>query len=180
MNFFETVEKRHSYRGAFTDQPISREDLRKIVAAGLAAPSGKNMQTTCFVIVDDPEILARIAAISGASLALQTARAVIACVVDRQPEKVYEGMSFEVEDCAAAVQNMLLALTALGYASVWVDGWLRVGGRADELGAILDVPDGKVTRIVLPIGVAADVVQGSPKKPFEERAWFNGYGQTTA
>ncbi|MHC4951653.1 MAG: nitroreductase family protein, partial [Planctomycetota bacterium] len=54
MDLFEAIKKRHCYRGGFTDAAVSREDLTKIVQAGLEAPSGKNCQTTRFVIVDDP------------------------------------------------------------------------------------------------------------------------------
>src|SRR3989339_278486 len=129
MEFFETIEKRHSYRGPFTNEPAKKEDLRKIVAAGLAAPSGCNAQTTRFVIVDDPELLAKICGMHATSAAMQQAKALIVCIVDKEPPAVYEKLSFAVEDCAAAVENMLLAITALGYASVWIDGWLRVDGR---------------------------------------------------
>ena len=55
MDVFEAIAKRHSYRGPFKDQPISREDLRRIVQAGIQAPSGGNRQTTTFVIADDPQ-----------------------------------------------------------------------------------------------------------------------------
>lgn len=54
MDLFEAVARRHSYRGPYTDQPVPREDLRKIVQAGIQAPSGRNEQTTSFVIIDDP------------------------------------------------------------------------------------------------------------------------------
>ncbi|RMG04478.1 MAG: nitroreductase, partial [Planctomycetota bacterium] len=57
MDVFEAIRRRHSYRGPFTDAPVPREDLRKIVEAGIRAPSGKNEQTTSFVIVDDPALL---------------------------------------------------------------------------------------------------------------------------
>ena len=50
----------------------------------------------------------------------------IVCVTDPQP--VYHTMSFPAEDCAAAVENMLLAIAALGYATVWIDGALRAEG----------------------------------------------------
>ena len=53
--------KRHSYRGPFRDEPVPREHLRRIVEAGLLAPSGENAQTTTFVIVDDPAIVRAIA-----------------------------------------------------------------------------------------------------------------------
>ena len=107
--------------------------------------------------------------------AMQQGKAYIACVLDKEPKPVYEGLSFAVEDCAAAVENMLLAITALGYASVWVDGWLRKEGRAADIAKMLSVPDTKTIRIILPIGVPAEQRQQPDKKPLEERAFFNKY-----
>lgn len=176
MEVFEAIARRHSYRGPFKDQPVSRDDLRRIVEAGLQAPSGRNAQTTTFVIVDDPDPRHRIGAMHERNLAMQHAKAFIACVVDLEPEAVYEGHSFQVEDCAAAVENMLLAVTALGYATVWIDGWLRVQGHAEQIGRLLALPKGKVVRVLLPIGVPAESGPRKEKKPFAERAWFNGYG----
>jgi len=175
MDFFEAVKKRHSYRGGFTDKEVLREDLQKIVQAGLDAPSGCNAQTTRFVIIDDPKLLDRIRDMHPGNKAMQQAKAFIACIVDKQPPGVYEELSFQVEDCAAAVQNMLLAVTALGYASVWVDGWLRREGRAELLGKLLGVPDDKIVRVILPVGVPEKDVIGPEKMGFEERAWYNSY-----
>ncbi len=177
MDLFETITKRHSYRAGFKATPIARPDLRKLVQAGLDAPSGKNGQTTSFVIVDDPALIARIAPMHTASKAFQQARAYIACVIDKTPEAIYEGMSFQVEDCAAAVENMLLAITALGYASVWIDGWLRVDNRNTKIGDLLGVPKDKIVRILLPIGIPSEAYPSPAKKPFAQRAWFNSYGR---
>ena len=175
MDFFEAVKKRHSYRGAFKDAPVAREDLRKILDAGLVAPSGKNAQTTRFVIVDEPELIEQIAQMNPANKAMQQAKAFIVCIIDKNPEAIYEGYAFQVEDCAAAVENMLLAITAMGYASVWIDGWLRVDGRNEAVGDLLGVPDDKIVRILLPIGVSAKEHHQPPKMQFEDRAWFNKY-----
>ena len=178
MELFEAIEKRHSYRGAFKDESVSRKDLEAIVEAGLKAPTGCNAQPTTFVIVDDEAILQKIQAMHPKNKALQQCRAMIACVVNIDPEPVYESMSFEVEDCAAAVENMLLAVTGLGFATVWIDGWLRVEGRAETIGDLLDVPKNKLIRVVLPIGIPSEEYRRPKKKPFGERAWFNSYGQT--
>lgn len=175
MDLFEAIKKRHSYRGGYNDMVVRREDLLKIVQAGLDAPSGKNCQTTRFVIVDDPKLLEQIRAMHPANKAFQQAKVMIACIIDKNPEAVYEGLAFQVEDCAAAVENMLLAATALGYASVWVDGWLRREGRNEAIGKLLGVPDEKIVRILLPIGVPEKEVRGPEKMPFAERAWFNQY-----
>jgi len=169
MDIFEAIAKRHSYRDAYLDKPVPREDLRKIVQAGIQAPSGCNAQSTTFVIIDDKAVMAKVREVISVS-----SPALIVCVVD--PEPVYKGTSFEKEDCSAAVENMLLAITALGYASVWLDGVLRAEGRGEKLGQLLNVPAGKHVQIVLPVGVPREKRQQKEKKSFGERAWFNAYG----
>lgn len=175
MELFEVIAQRHSYRGSFENKKVSRDDLIQIVSAGLNAPSGKNAQTTRFVIVDESDIINRIQEIPSQNRAIAEARAYIVCIINTEPEGVYEGYNFELEDCAAAVQNMLLAITALGYASVWVDGWLRIQGRAEIIKEILGLPDNKKIQILLPIGVPVEKWQPKEKMPFEKRVSFNKY-----
>ena len=170
MDLFDAIAKRHSYREGFTDAPVPRADLKKIVQAGIQAPSGKNEQTTSFVIVDDPQLLAQIAAIVDRPIC-RTAKAFIVCVVDPRP--VFHEFSFAAEDCSAAVENMLLAITALGYASVWLDGVLKYNNVAARIGQLLGVPEGRTVRILLPVGVPAQPGKQKEKLPFDQRAWFN-------
>jgi nitroreductase len=175
MDLFEAIAKRQSYRAGFKDTLVSKDDLKKIVDAGLKAPSGKNEQTTSFVIIDDQKILADIRKLHEGNKAMQQCQALIACIIDKKPEAIYEGHSFQVEDCAAAVENMLLAITAMGCATVWIDGWLRVDARHARIGEMLALPEDKIVRVVLPIGIASEDYKQPAKKPFEQRAWFNKY-----
>jgi nitroreductase len=176
MEFFTVLKKRQSYRGGFQSIPLSRQDLEKIVQAGLDAPSGKNAQTTEFVIVDEPALVRQIGSLHLNNKAVQQASAFVACICDKDPEAVYEGLSFQVEDCAAAVENMLLSITAMGYSSVWVDGWLRGEGRAEKIGQWLGLPEHKIIRVLLPVGIPTETYKQPDKKAFAVRAWFNRYG----
>jgi len=173
MDVFEAIAKRYSYRGPFIEARIPREDLRKIVQAGIQAPSGKNEQVTSFVIVDDPDLIRQIAQIV-AKPVCETAQAFIVCVADSRP--VFENIAFDAEDCAAAVENMLLAITAMGYAAVWLDGVLRFNNVAQRIGDLLGVPQDRKIRVLLPLGVAAQPGVQKEKLPFEKRASFNRYG----
>ena len=175
MDLFDAIGKRHSYRGGFLDRSVPREHLKKIVQAGIQAPSGCNAQTTSFVIVDDPAVLAAIAGIVDRPV-VREAQAMIVCVIDHKP--AYQDKSFAAEDCAAATENMLLAITALGYATVWIDGALRSEDRARKIADILGVPANLKVRILLPIGVPEETLPQKEKKGFPERAWFNRYGDT--
>jgi len=173
MDLFGAINRRHSYRGEYQDVPVPGVDLEKIVDAGIRAPSGCNAQTTSFVIVDDPEMLKSIAQIVDKPCT-STAKAMIVCIAEHRD--VYHGMSFAVEDCAAAVENMLLAITACGYASVWLDGVLRRDGVAQRIAALLEVPADREIRIMLPVGVPVEVCSQNQRQPFSERAWFNKWG----
>lgn len=173
MELFKAIEKRFSYRGAYKERRVSRQVLCKIVEAGLKSPSGCNAQTTTFVIVDDTKLLAAIRSLHPMT-AVQQAKAVIFCVIHKRPPSVFRGRDhFEVEDCSAAIENMLLAITALGLGSVWIDGHLREEGRAEKLNRLLGIPRDRTVRVMLPIGYPAERGERRRKLPFGRRAWFN-------
>jgi nitroreductase len=174
MDLFDTINRRFSYRGPYTSAPVPREHLQKIVEAGIHAPSAKNEQVTTFVIVDDLAIVQEIARIVDRPNCME-AKAMIACVTDPRP--VVGDWSFATEDCAAATENMWLAITALGYASVWLDGALRRDNRAARVGELLGVPANRTVRVLLPVGVPAEPTAQKEKLPFDRRAWFNCHGQ---
>ena len=169
MDFFDVVQKRFSYRKAMDQREVPLDDLKKMVQAGLDAPSGCNAQTTGFMIIRDPEIVEAIRRMPKANGALATAPAFIACHVPKEKPDTYCGISFDIEDCAAAVENILMAATALGYGSVWIDGWLRMENRAEEIAGLTGLSDDRIIRIILPIGKMTEAHARREKKSFDER-----------
>ena len=168
MTFFETLQKRHCYRGKFRPDPVPREDLRAIMEAGLAAPSGCNRQTTSLIAVDDPALLKRLHAVIDPP-AGET------CVLTRRV-CAYRDKCFATQDYAAAIENMLLAVTALGYESCWIEGHITDDDRiCDKMAQILGVPDEYELVCYLPVGLAQAEPVPPKKRPFEERAWFNAF-----
>lgn len=176
MEIMKVIQNRRSYRGRYTNDPVPREDLVQIMEAGLAAPSGCNKQSTSLIAVDDPQMLAKLHAVIDPPIGT-TAPAMI-CVLTREII-AYRGRSFGVQDYAAAIENMLIAIEALGYASCWVEGHItdedRIGRRMAD---ILDVPQEYELVCFLPVGRAAEEPKPRTKLPFNERAWFNGYRKT--
>ena len=166
MDFFDVIKSRHSYRGAYTDDMVPEADLIKILDAGIRAPSGCNAQTTSFILVTNPELRSQISKILSAE-PVKTAPALIIAVTEKVTFNF--GLDFELEDYGAAVENILLAATALGYASCWFDGMTRLNGTCDALANLLDVPQDKQVRSVLPIGVPEKKGTQADRKPFEQR-----------
>jgi len=173
MDAIDCILSRHSYRGKYKSDPVPREDLKLIMEAGLAAPSGCNKQTVSLIAVDDPEILRQLHAVIDPP-AGETAPAMI-CVLS-QRIIAYRDRCYAVQDYGAAIENMLLTITALGYQSCWFEGHITDTDRiCDKMKKILRVPDQYELVCFLPVGIAETGPQSPQKKSFEERAWFNAF-----
>jgi len=168
MDFFEIVNARRSVRKYRAD-PVPREVLQRIVAAGVEAPSGCNLQLRQYVIVDAPAVMDRIRPVSKA---LATAPAAIVLVVE--PKATSFGIEFWVQDASAAMENMLLAAVALGYAGCWVEGALR--GSEELLREVLGAPNHVRVWSLMAVGKPAETPQRPPKPQAHEITYYNRFG----
>lgn len=170
----QAICERHSFRGKYKPEAVPREKLRMIMEAGLAAPSGCNKQTTSLIAVDDPELLGQVLAVIDPPIA-ETAPAII-CVLT-QRIYAYRDRCFAVQDYSAAIENMLLMIGALGYASCWYEGHITDTDRiGDKIAKVLHVPEKYELVCLLPVGIPEEEPRAPKKKSFEERAWFNDEG----
>lgn len=174
MNILEAIKMRHSYRGKYSNKKVPREDLIRIIEAGMSAPSGCNKQTTYFVAVDDDKILADLKSVIDPPVG-ETAPAAICVITNRI--NAYRDKCFAIQDYSAAIENMLLAIVELGYESCWYEGHITDDdGINHKMEKVLNVPEGYEIVCFLPIGVAEEEIRAPKKKSFEERAWFNSFG----
>ncbi|MFZ5801069.1 MAG: nitroreductase family protein [Candidatus Omnitrophota bacterium] len=113
METYEAIIKRASVR-EYTDKPIGKEILEKLVDAGRRAPSARAVEPWEFIVVTDKKILQQIgqAAASGSFIKDAAACLVIFC----QDTKYY------LEDGCAATENILLLAADLGLGACWVAG----------------------------------------------------------
>ncbi len=161
MDLFSAIKNRRSVR-LFQDKSVPLEDLKKIVDAGRLAPSGYNLQKREFIIITDKSILLRLNDIQP----VFDAGAAIAVIVEKT--------KYAIEDASAAVENILLAATALGYGSCWIEGTLIPHEKwAKEL---LGIPKEKKLFALIPIGVPLTSGEQAPKKRLEEITYLNLYG----
>jgi nitroreductase len=140
MDALEAIGRRRSVR-EYTGAPIPRQDLEAIVDAGRLAPSGYNRQPWDFIVITQREIIDDLKV---AAQWMANAGAIIALVLDPSTK-------FWIEDGSAAVENMLLAATALGYGSCWLQGYTEP--LEEEFKTRLGVPAEKRLLTLIPIGV---------------------------
>ena len=156
MDLFEAIEKRTSVR-SYSDKPVSKDLLEKLVDAGRRAPTGRNVQPWEFIVFTGLDKRQRIAKITNFGKFLAETPACIA--VYSQDTKYF------LEDGCAAVENILLAATALGLGSCWIAGDKKP--YVKDIDSILGVPDGYKLVALLAIGYSKKTVTATEKRPLE-------------
>lgn len=115
MDVLQAIFTRRSIR-KFTGEQISDENMETLLKAGFSAPSAHNMQPWHFVVIKNPAILENIAEKHPYAKMLPQAGC---CIVVCGNDEVQKTKGLQVEDCSAAIQNILLAAHGIGLGAVW-------------------------------------------------------------
>jgi nitroreductase len=145
----DQILARRSIR-SYTDEPVSESDLKAVLEAAMAAPSGMNRKPWHFVAVTKRETLDRMGSVSNSWAMLKTAPlAIVACGDTEISEKYFD------QDTIAAVENLLIAVSMLGLGAVWLGCYPNLE-RVDPIREILGIPETVAPMAVLSIGHPAE------------------------
>jgi len=161
MDLLEGLHTRRSIR-KYTDQPVTREQLREIIKAGTMAPSGLNNQPWRFVTIQNKEILHKLSSLTKYSHVIDKAPAVIAVFIDK------EAMYHETKDhqaMGACIQNILLAAHGMGLGGVWLGEILKSAKQVREM---CELSDQYELMAVVALGYPAGKGGQADRKPVEE------------
>lgn len=175
MNIFEAIRSRRSIK-AFTDRPVSREEIERLLEAAVQAPNHRMTQPWRFYVLG-PEGRRAYGAALGARKAKKVEDAAAAAEMSRKVEEKHEGLpamlavsvvlapdaEIREEDYAAAcmaIQNLLLAATALGLGTHLKTGAVMDDPRAR---AAVGVPEGERIIVTLELGEPAGASSAKPR-----------------
>jgi nitroreductase len=186
----KTIADRHSVR-IFKDIPPSNDLIEQVLNAANLAPSAHNQQSWRFIIITGDKkrkltelttekaatfprptaVLLRMAARSIASAPVVIGIANTGDLIKHGGELFGLGndnvadffRTMEIQSSAAAVQNLLLAATSLGLATVWLGILFLI---KDDVLKLLDEPQGEFMAVV-PMGYPEREVNGPRKKPLQ-------------
>lgn len=159
LNFIWT---RRSVR-SFTQEQVPEELIRELLEAAMAAPSACCKDPWEFLVLRKKEDLAGVASClpNGPFLADAPLGILVCGDLGRTHS---EAVSYMIQDCSAAIENLLLAANALGLGGCW----LGIHPREERIAAL-----GKIFRFpekVIPLGAIA---LGYPAVRTEPRTRFN-------
>lgn len=176
LDVFQCIEKRRSVR-SFKDTPIPEDALLKILKAGIMAPSAGNVQPWKFIVTTESELKMKLAGAALGQYWMAEAGVIITVCAVEDESATYYGMRgkslYCIQDTAAAVENILLAATALGYGSCWVGAFDEM-----EVRNILNIPRNVRPVAMIPIGVPAETPEARSRKDLHQVVYYEIYGKS--
>jgi len=175
LDVFKAIKNRRSIR-AFTDKPVTDNEIEQLIDAARWAPSAGNIQPWRFIIVRDPQIKHGLCKAALNQTFIEEAPVVI--VVCANPVQSAQGYGsrginlYCLQDTAAATQNILLAAHAIGLATCWVGSF-----NEEEARQVLAVPKESRPIAIIPVGYSAEKPRVRPRKQLNEIMHRDTYGR---
>jgi nitroreductase len=164
----------------YSNKPVDKEKLERIIEAGRMAPSACNAQPWKFIVVTDPGLVAKIADAASAKLiGMNTfvAQAPVQIVVVREKPNfsskvgaTIKNKDYSLIDIGIATENICLQAQAEGLGSCII-GWFD----ENALKKLLDIPKSKRVELIITIGYSLSEHREKRRKPPEETVSFNRY-----
>jgi nitroreductase len=169
MDALEAIHTRRSIR-QYQDQAVPEELVEKLLVAAMSAPSARNAQPWQFVVITDRKMLQEVPKIlTNAPMAEHALLGILVC----GDLRLELSPGYWVVDCAAAVQNMLLAAHALGLGAVWTGVYPRED-RMAGLQRLAGLPEQVMAHSLVILGYPAE--QQPPQDRYRpQRVHRNGW-----
>lgn len=170
MNTLQTIFTRKSVR-TFTDKPISEADVHTILRAGMSGPTCVNARQWSFIVVDEKDMLLKMAATNGRP-ARPLEGAALGILVCGDMSRAFEpAPEYWTVDCSIACQNMILAAHSLEIGSVWLGTWPQMD-RVEKQKELFGLSEQIIPHSIIAFGYAAG--ENTERDLYEEdRVHFN-------
>ena len=170
MEAMQALFSRRSIR-KYTSDVVTEADVKEILEAAMSAPSAGNQQPWHFVVITEKNLLNRIPEFHPHSMMCREAQLAVLVCGDPSLEK---HAGYWVQDCAAATENLLIAVHALGLGGVWVGVYPREE-RVIGFRKLLTIPEHVIPFAVIPIGRPAEQKPPRPDRYNEARIHKNAW-----
>ncbi len=161
MDVYDAIRQRRSVR-KYEDRAIPEDVLKRVLEAGILAPTGRNTQEWRFVVVRDPDTRKRLAEAAEQKFVAE-AKVVVAVVSLDPVREMFCGIQAGPVDCAIVIDHMTLAAVAEGLGSCWIGHFDQDSSRE-----ILGIPAPAKIIEMLVLGYPGDTPGEKKRKTLDE------------
>lgn len=171
MDFGEVIQNRRSIR-KFTDDPVPRDMLGRILNAAQLAPTWAHKQGQRIIYVSTPAIRDRLVEAIGQKWTETAPAFLVVCIEPEQSGVAPNNMEYFPVDAAIVMEHLILAATNEGLGSCWI-GWFN----EDKVKEVLSIPNGYRVIGITPLGFFEQIPKSKERKSLEELCYEDRFGQ---
>ncbi len=175
----ELILNRQSDR-KYNDKLIEKEKIERILEAGRLAPSACNAQPWKFIVVDNPDLVKKVAEAASAKLLGMNSfvgQAPVILVIIRESANfsskvgaTIKNKDYSLIDIGIATENICLQAAAEGIGSCII-GWFDEG----EIRKILSIPGSKRVELLITLGYSLSDHREKKRKSIDDVVSYNKY-----
>jgi nitroreductase len=164
----------------YSNKPVEKEKLDRIIEAGRMAPSACNAQPWKFIVADDPGLCLKLADAASAKLLGMNSfvsQAPVMIVIVREQANFTSRVGGSIKkkdysliDIGIAAENICLQAEAEGLGSCML-GWFD----EKQVQKLLGIPRSKRVELIITIGYPLGEKRPKRRKPPEETVSYNRY-----
>lgn len=163
MNLDELMLKRRSVR-KYLPNKVEEDKIDKLLHYAMSGPSAVNRQPWEFYVVTNEDILDKICKAGHFTKHYSPLKIVVCGNTSKAlPLKFKE---YWVQDCSAAIENILLGVTDMGLGACW-EGVYPQKNLADKLSDLLKLPSSHIPLAILSIGYSDE--DPTPRDQYNEK-----------
>lgn len=148
MELKEALLKRRSVR-KYKDKPVSDEQIEELLHAAMSGPSACNKTPWEFYVVKNSE---KLGSVKKSSLFSRFNSSLVIVVAGNTSRALPAPLTeYWIQDCSAAIENILLRATDLGLGTVWCGAYPQKRVE-DNLGEVLDMPSDHIPLAIIHVG----------------------------
>lgn len=171
MDFKDLAQKRYSVR-SYQSTPVEKKILIDVIEAALLAPSAVNFQPWKFVVVTEPDLLARLHSCYHRDW-FKTAPACIVAIGDHDKgwHRPTDDKDYTDIDVAIAIDHLMLAATEIGLGTCWICHF-----NTEKCAEIFDLSSNLEPIAMIPIGYpSTDKVPEKNRKSMDQMVFWNSF-----
>ena len=175
MELSQAIKDRRSVR-KFKNLEVPWYIVSECLEAAIQAPSAGNAQNWRFIVVKDKEKKEKI--IKNCEEQYWLLKAPVLIIVCSELTKIRKFLGvrgealYSVQNCATAIQNLLLKATELGLGSAWIGAFDEI-----KIKEILSISDDIRPQAIIALGYGEEFEEKTKREPLENVVYFEKYGE---
>jgi nitroreductase len=169
MDLDKAIKERHSVRNYKKGEKINYREIIDIVDAGTRAPLAGNMPCLNFILVSDEKKIKELAEASQQDFIADVPWIIVVCSNMSGISGMYYDRAerYARQQAGAAIENMLLKITDLKFASCWIGAFSDI-----TVKRILEIPENIYVEAMIPVGLEMGKKKSQARRPEPDSLFF--------